>query len=522
MVQIESLIIEEVELAPEPLTAYFRIRVSIVGDETKRTVMKTYADILELLGQLPPLLHLPSLPRQVDEHLLAQDDMYRTVLQAQLNGLTAQSDLMREAHVLDFFQASVTYAVRRPSNSLEEYRSDEVQRPDVDLFNNALKALSPFSSRRRPSPGRRHSSPMGSRSQTDLLGSWVNPTGHHMAGPHTRSQMFTPPQRSVSGLEYVSAKSLQGDPSNARGAPRHTNVPNTWPQVTSDATSSTAAAPASSSLLWEFPASSHQSVLGLHVAPSPSKTTQGVRSMPEAQLASMSVPASQSSLGSHHSQSDSPAMATPTKLCWDLPVNAATITPQQQFLLPTQTPVRQYLLPTREAPLSRPQDPIEEEALSTGDAARSPVRDDMHDDHTSHEASSSAPEVSVPTSPEIGEWSPSQVPPDLCANAHNSSRDGNHSSPPSVSSPDIARSGVNECLPKMSSEATPDKKRSESTKKTRTHGRAKCVICFAKPEEIAVDPCGHLSMCKECSEKVQQCPVCRAPIEKRLRVFIVR
>lgn len=49
-----------------------------------------------------------------------------------------------------------------------------------------------------------------------------------------------------------------------------------------------------------------------------------------------------------------------------------------------------------------------------------------------------------------------------------------------------------------------------------------CVICMAKPEEVAVDPCGHLSMCQGCAEQVQQCPVCRGPIGKLLRVFVVR
>lgn len=49
-----------------------------------------------------------------------------------------------------------------------------------------------------------------------------------------------------------------------------------------------------------------------------------------------------------------------------------------------------------------------------------------------------------------------------------------------------------------------------------------CVICMAKPEEVAVDPCGHLSMCQACAEQVQACPVCRGPIGKLLRVFVVR
>eukprot|EP00928_Gymnodinium_smaydae_P045808 TRINITY_DN30490_c0_g1_i2.p1 TRINITY_DN30490_c0_g1~~TRINITY_DN30490_c0_g1_i2.p1 ORF type:complete len:300 (-),score=38.80 TRINITY_DN30490_c0_g1_i2:119-1018(-) len=51
--------------------------------------------------------------------------------------------------------------------------------------------------------------------------------------------------------------------------------------------------------------------------------------------------------------------------------------------------------------------------------------------------------------------------------------------------------------------------------------RAMCVICMAAPQEIAIDPCGHLSMCNACAAVVQSCPVCRGPIEKSLRVYIV-
>jgi len=55
-----------------------------------------------------------------------------------------------------------------------------------------------------------------------------------------------------------------------------------------------------------------------------------------------------------------------------------------------------------------------------------------------------------------------------------------------------------------------------------SRSRPWCVVCMAKPEEVAVDPCGHLSMCEECASQVRQCPVCRGPIEKLLRVFVVR
>jgi len=47
-----------------------------------------------------------------------------------------------------------------------------------------------------------------------------------------------------------------------------------------------------------------------------------------------------------------------------------------------------------------------------------------------------------------------------------------------------------------------------------------CAICFENQQEMAIDPCGHISMCHGCSEKVTVCPVCRGPISKALRVFL--
>jgi len=49
--------------------------------------------------------------------------------------------------------------------------------------------------------------------------------------------------------------------------------------------------------------------------------------------------------------------------------------------------------------------------------------------------------------------------------------------------------------------------------------RRMCVVCMAAPQEIAIDPCGHLSMCHNCASAVKFCPVCRGPIEKSLRVY---
>jgi len=46
-----------------------------------------------------------------------------------------------------------------------------------------------------------------------------------------------------------------------------------------------------------------------------------------------------------------------------------------------------------------------------------------------------------------------------------------------------------------------------------------CVICLDPPPQICIDPCGHFCMCQGCASKVEQCPLCRRQIVKRIYVF---
>ena len=46
-----------------------------------------------------------------------------------------------------------------------------------------------------------------------------------------------------------------------------------------------------------------------------------------------------------------------------------------------------------------------------------------------------------------------------------------------------------------------------------------CVICLDAPAEMALLPCGHQCVCQEDAQRVATCPVCRAPVRERLRVF---
>jgi len=46
-----------------------------------------------------------------------------------------------------------------------------------------------------------------------------------------------------------------------------------------------------------------------------------------------------------------------------------------------------------------------------------------------------------------------------------------------------------------------------------------CIICCNFKRCIALDPCGHVSMCMMCSKKVPHCPCCRSVIKQRLRIY---
>jgi len=49
--------------------------------------------------------------------------------------------------------------------------------------------------------------------------------------------------------------------------------------------------------------------------------------------------------------------------------------------------------------------------------------------------------------------------------------------------------------------------------------KTKCLICCDRTKAIIFVPCGHRVCCVQCSNEVHTCPVCRAPIEIKQKVF---
>lgn len=41
----------------------------------------------------------------------------------------------------------------------------------------------------------------------------------------------------------------------------------------------------------------------------------------------------------------------------------------------------------------------------------------------------------------------------------------------------------------------------------------KCVICFENKDLQGFRPCLHVAVCRECTKKIDQCPMCRRPID---------
>jgi serine/threonine protein kinase len=46
-----------------------------------------------------------------------------------------------------------------------------------------------------------------------------------------------------------------------------------------------------------------------------------------------------------------------------------------------------------------------------------------------------------------------------------------------------------------------------------------CVVCVDAARSIALAPCGHVCSCEDCAGDLRECPICRQPIDGRLKVF---
>jgi hypothetical protein len=56
-------------------------------------------------------------------------------------------------------------------------------------------------------------------------------------------------------------------------------------------------------------------------------------------------------------------------------------------------------------------------------------------------------------------------------------------------------------------------------KHMRGGGVGECSVCLDGERNTMFQPCGHLSTCGTCAARLDRCPVCRAKITAKLRVY---
>lgn len=47
-----------------------------------------------------------------------------------------------------------------------------------------------------------------------------------------------------------------------------------------------------------------------------------------------------------------------------------------------------------------------------------------------------------------------------------------------------------------------------------------CVVCMENLKNTLLLPCAHACVCTDCSDSIDQCPLCRTDVEKRMKIFI--
>jgi hypothetical protein len=59
----------------------------------------------------------------------------------------------------------------------------------------------------------------------------------------------------------------------------------------------------------------------------------------------------------------------------------------------------------------------------------------------------------------------------------------------------------------------------EKINESRSNNKKLCSICYTDEIKILIKPCNHICICEECSDKIDNCPICRIFIISKEFVF---
>jgi len=63
-------------------------------------------------------------------------------------------------------------------------------------------------------------------------------------------------------------------------------------------------------------------------------------------------------------------------------------------------------------------------------------------------------------------------------------------------------------------EAGKDEEEDEGPKVDVSLNYFSCKVCFDRPIQTVLIPCGHEALCKKCSKKMKVCPICRKAVQR--------
>jgi len=78
-----------------------------------------------------------------------------------------------------------------------------------------------------------------------------------------------------------------------------------------------------------------------------------------------------------------------------------------------------------------------------------------------------------------------------------------------------------ECMKCKSKKAELEQKERDLNALKDANADAMCVVCTEHVKDIAFVPCGHICACFTCAKALDTCPVCRAGVVTRQRVYQV-